>query len=189
MATHMQWMTKARVKYVLAGIGAVYLVLFVGYLVYAGVTRTRPTGPSELEAHPERQNEILAKQRAEDLQAQLKLSDDQTQKVAEILSKNQMDPSAGGDFRERFRATRDEIGKVLTPEQQAQAEQMRGLFRGPGGPGGPMARLTPERIDSLKKNMTPDQRARFEKRIEDWQQRRQQWRGGNRQGPGGPPQR
>lgn len=36
------------VKQIFAGLGAIYLMFFVGYLVYAGVKSTRPTGPSEL---------------------------------------------------------------------------------------------------------------------------------------------
>ncbi|MDQ1256824.1 MAG: hypothetical protein QG656_1424, partial [Candidatus Hydrogenedentes bacterium] len=88
----MMWMPKGRLKYVLAGIGALYAVGFVAYVVYAGVTKKGPTGPSELELHPERQAEIQARERAERMQDELKLSDEQTQKVAEIfLSHEQAD--------------------------------------------------------------------------------------------------
>jgi Spy/CpxP family protein refolding chaperone len=181
----MRWLTKARVKYTLAGVGAVYILLFIGYLVYAGVMRTAPQGPSELEANPERQDEILAQRRADELRQQLKLSEEQTQRLADIFQKNQSsNPPGAGDFRERWRAAQAEIAQVLTPEQQALMDQMRGQFAGPGGPRG---RITPERIEALKQKMTPEQRARFEKRWQQWQQRRGQ-RGGPR-GQGRPPQR
>jgi hypothetical protein len=84
----MAFITKTRVKYVFAGIGAVYLVLMVGYLVYRGVTPGQKQGPSDLEANPDRQEEILARRRALELQQQLKLTDEQTDKIADIYQKN-----------------------------------------------------------------------------------------------------
>lgn len=171
----MPWITKTRVKYALAGLGAFYLLLFVSYLVYAGVKKSGPSGPSELEAHPERQDEILARQRAEQMGKQLSLSEEQTQRIADIMRSNQAE---GGDFRGRWQEQHEKIARVLTPEQQAQMDQMRGQFAGRGGP---WNRLTPERMESLKKNMTPKQQARFQEAIQRWQQRR-----GQRRGPGGP---
>jgi len=184
------WLKKAPVKYALAGVGAVYLLLFVAYLVYAGVERMKPRGPSELEAHPERQEEILARQRAEDLRDQLDLSDEQTQQLADIFcaqgrAPHPSGPPDRGDFRGRWQAAQEEIAQVLTPEQQARMEQMRGQFAGRGGGpgrGGPRGGMSPERIDALKEKMTPEQRARFEKRVQEWQQRRQQWGGGRGRG-------
>ena len=203
----MAWITKNRVKYVLASIGAVYAVLFVGYLIYAGVTRMAPQGPSELEAHPEKQDEILARQRVEEFKSRLSLTDEQTQRIADILAAHGGGfPGGGppdGNFRGRWQGLRDQIAQVLTPEQQAQAQQMMGQFGGPGGGGqqgqfggrgrgGPMGRMTPERVESLKQKMTPEQQERFQKLIDQMQQRRQQWQGrrGQRGGPQQPqPQR
>ena len=182
----MRWVTKERVKYTLAGFGAVYLILFVAYLVYAGAKQTGQSGPSELEAHPERQQEILARQRAEELQQRLGLSDEQTQQIAEIMQKNAPNPSLDGDFRERMRATRVEIAQVLTAEQREKMEQTRGMFGGPGGPRGGGGRMSPERQDALKEKMSPEQKARFEKRMENWQGRGGQQGGGRR--PRGPQQ-
>jgi hypothetical protein len=181
----MKWLTKTRVKYALAGVGGVYLLLLISYFVYAGVKGADPVGPSELEAHPERQDEILAQRRAEELRGQLGLSDEQTQRIAQIYEAQKDsgpgdDSQADGDSRERRRQTHDQIDQVLTPEQKTALEQSRGQSRGPGGPRG---QISPERIESIKEKMSPEQRQRFEKRIEQWQQRRQQRRGG--QGPGG----
>jgi hypothetical protein len=183
--------TKKYVKYVFAGIGVVYLVLFVGYLVYAGVKRSQPRGPSELEANPERQEEIMAERRAQDLKEQLGLSDEQMKKIAEIFAQRGQDgPPMGPPGPGAWRGMRDEVAKVLTPEQQAQLEQMRGPGGrgGPGGPGGPggfggFGALTdPDRIESLEKSMSPEQKARFEKKFQEWTERRQRW---GRRGPGG----
>jgi Spy/CpxP family protein refolding chaperone len=201
----MTWITRTRVKYALAGAGALYLVLFFGYLVYAGTRPATPTGPSELEAHPEKQAEIVSRRRAEELRDQLQLSEEQTQKIAAIYFKYESNQSANGDPRDRWRAQREEIEKVLTPEQKALWEQMRGQFRGPGGPdvfsgpggmrgpggpgtvAGPRGQITPERIEQLKQSMTPEQRERFEKAAQRMQQMRGQGgqRGGQRGGPRG----
>jgi hypothetical protein len=198
----MAWVTKNRVKYVLAGIGAVYAVLLVAYLVYAGVTQMAPQGPSELEAHPEKQDEILARQRVDEFKSRLSLTDEQTQRITDILAAHGGGfPGGGppdGNFRGRWQGVRDQIAQVLTPEQQAQAQQMMGQFGGPGGGGqqgqfggrgggGPMGRMTPERVESLKQKMTPEQQGRFQKMIDQMQQRRQQWQGGRGQ-RGGPQQ-
>lgn len=188
-------MPKGRVKYVLAGIGAVYAIVFVGYLVYAGLNRKGPGGPSELELHPEKQAEIRARERAEQLRDRLKLSDEQTRKLAEIFQKHPpMDGPPVGDPRERFRALHDEISNVLTPEQQAIEDQMRpGGPGGPGGPGrgpgGPPGFMNPERMEALKQAMTPEQRERFEKQLEKMRQRMPFGPGGRRpQPPPSPPQ-
>ncbi len=129
----MKWLTSTRVKYALAAIGAVYLVLFVGYLVYAGVKPERPKGPSELEANPERAAEIKAMQRAEQLKERLNLSDEQTQQIADIFYAQSAEmqgampaPGAGPDgFRERMQAVQEQIKQVLTPEQLAEFEKMQ----------------------------------------------------------------
>jgi hypothetical protein len=198
----MAWVTKNRVKYVLAGIGAVYAVLLVAYLVYAGVTQMAPQGPSELEAYPERQDEILARQRVDEFKSHLSLTDEQAQRIADILAAHGGGfPGGGppdGNFRGRWQGLRDQIAQVLTPEQQAKALQMMGQFGGPGGAGqqgqfggrgggGPMGRMTPERVESLKQKMTPEQQERFQKKIDQMQRRRQQWQGGRGQ-RGGPQQ-
>ena len=183
----MRWLTKTRVQYSLAGMGVVYLILFVGYLVYAGTKQPTQSGPSELEAHPERQQEILARQRAEEMQQRLNLSDEQTQKIAEIMQKNAPNPSPDGNFREQMRAAREEIATVLTAEQKAQMEQTRGQFGGPGGPRGPGGRMSPERMEALKDKMTPEQKARFEKKMESFgggrRQQGGQGGGGRKRGP------
>jgi len=194
----MAWITTKRVKYALAGIGAVYAVLLVAYLVYAGVTRMAPQGPSELEAHPERQDEILARQRVDEFKSRLSLTDEQAQRITEILAAQGGGfPRGGppdGNFQGRSQGVRDQIAQVLTPEQQAQAQQMMGQFGGRGGgnpggrgAGGPMGRMSPERLESLKQKMTPEQQERFQKKIDQMQQRRQQWQGGRGQ-RGGPQQ-
>ena len=180
----MAWITKTRLKYALAGAGVFYLILMAGYLVYAGIRHdsAQRQGPSELEAHPERQAEIVARRRAEELRDRLQLTEEQTQKIAEIYLNNPQEEFGDGNSREQHKAMREEIDRVLTPEQKAQMEQSRGGFRGPGGPQGA---ITPERMDNLKAIMTPEQRERFEKAA----QRMQQMRGGPRgdgqgRGPG-----
>lgn len=191
----MSWLTTANLKYALAGIGVLYLVVFAGYLVYAGMKPSDPVGPSELALHPEREDEILARRRAEEMQAELKLTEAQTQRIADIMSAQsadepfgfgpgggQGDGPGGGDFRGRFREMQEQIEQVLTPEQRALLEAQREQFRGRGGPG---AWMTPERIESLKEKMRPDQRERFEKALEQWQRRRPGGRGERGGGPGG----
>jgi hypothetical protein len=208
----MAWLKKPWVKYTLAGIGVIYIILGVGYLVYAGTRPTVPDGPSELEAHPEQQAQILAHQRAEELRTQLQLTDEQTKKLEAIFIKFDSAQSPEGDPRNRWRAQREEIEAILTPEQKALWEQLRGQMRGPGGPGGfgdpaglggpggfppppppgtggpnaaggPRGQLTPERIGQLKQSMTPDQQQRFDKAMQQMQRFRQ---GGGRGGGRGP---
>jgi len=171
----MRWVNKKHVKYALAGIGACYVAVFAGYLAYTTMKPVAPSGPSELEAHPERQEEILAQRRAEEMKERLGLTDDQTAKLSELFAAQRPPdgpPGPGdGDPRERWRAMQEKINEVLTPEQQQKMEEGRGQF---GGRGGPFRGMTPERIESLKSKMTPEQRERFEKRIAEFQQRMQQ---------------
>lgn len=206
-------------KWALAAVGLCYLLGAAVWAAHAYVTRdTTPKGPSELAAHPERQAEILARRRAEEMRDQLGLTEEQTARLAVIF---QQEAAPGeGDFRERAQAMRAKIMEVLTPEQREKLEQERGPMRGPGGPEGgpppgmgaggpggmppggpppggmgmmggpggpPGARVTPERIESLKASMTPEQRERFEKSLQRMQERRGQGRGlgGQSGGPGG----
>lgn len=202
-------MIKGKLKYILATLGALYLVLFAGYLIHAGLNRNTVQGPSELELHPEKAAEIHARERAEELRDRLKLSEEQTKQVAEIFQKYQPMGGPGGppgaDPRERFQAMRDEIAKVLTPEQQALQGQMgTGGPRGPGGPGGPggprgpggpgrgpggRPGMNPERMDAIKNIMTPEQKERFDKQLERMKNRMPPGPpgGGGPGGPGGPP--
>jgi Spy/CpxP family protein refolding chaperone len=163
---------KGRLKQVLACIGGIYVVLVVAYVVYAAVNWKSPSGPSELELNPEKQAELRAQRSAEMARERLNLSPEQTAAVTEIFKKNLPTdaPPAGGPG-EQFRAIHEEIDKVLTPEQRAAEEQMRG--RGPGGPGGPGGPpgMNPERMDALKEAMTPEQKERFEKQMERMRQR------------------
>lgn len=181
--------TRKRVKYALAGLGVVYAVLFVAYLVLAAVEWTKPQGPSELEAHPERQDEILAMRRASEFQGRLDLSDEQTEQVAQLFF-DRSGAGRPGDGGEEggfggMRGMRDEIQKILTPEQIAKAEEMRGrpdAGRPRGGRGGMMS---DERVNALKQQMTPEQQERFDKKVARWRERRQQRGGGGfgRRGP------
>ena len=209
----MELMPKGRWKYVLAALGAVYLLLFAGYLIHAGLNRdTTIQGPSELELHPEKAAEIRARERAGELQKRLKLTDEQTRQAAEIFQK--YPPMGGpggpppGDPREGFQAMRDELSKILTPEQQALQAQMGppgppggpGGPRGPGGPGRPgrgpggPPGMNPERMEALKSAMTPEQKERFDKQTERMKNRMPPGPpgaggpgGGPPGGPGGPP--
>ncbi len=179
---------KIGIKQVLAGLGVVYLVLFVGYLAYMGLKNTRPSGPSELEAHPERQDEILARQRAEEMRDRLGLSEEQTQQIAQLLQ-SMGDPGQGG-FRGRREAMREELAKILTPEQLAKLESAPGFGpggggpRGPGGPGGGPPGMGGGRMEEVRSKMTPDQQARLDARLQDMRDKRGPRGGGQRQ-PGG----
>jgi hypothetical protein len=169
----MGWLSNKKVKYTLAGIGVVYLVLGVGGLIYFMAHRTAAQGPSELEAHPERQEEIRAQMRVEEMKKNLGLSDEQTRQLTEVFAAQHApdDPGGGpgpGDPREHWRGMREAINKILTPEQQQRMEETRGQFNGRGGPG---RWMTPERMDALKAKMTPDEKERFEKRVQEWQSR------------------
>jgi len=167
---------KIGVKQVFAALGAIYLVLFLGYLVWAGAKGMRPAGPSDLEAHPERQDEILAKQRAEEIRSRLGLNDEQTQRVAEFLqSAGDLGP---GGFRGRREAMREEMAKILTPEQLAKLDEGRGF--GPGG-GGPPGRMGRARMEEIRNKMTPEQQKRLDARLQDMRDKRAARGGGPRQ--------
>ncbi len=166
----MKWLNRKKIKYALAGIGVVYLVLGAGFLVYYFTHRTVAQGPSELEAHPERQNEIQAQRRVEEMKKDLDLTDDQTRQLTELFASQRPPEGDGGPGPGGFRGRgmREEINKILTPEQQQRMEENRGQFGGRGGPG---RWMTPERMDALKAKMTPEEKERFEKRIQEWQRR------------------
>ncbi len=185
--------TRKGIKYALAALGAVYIVLFVGYLLYAAIQEKPPAGPSELELYPERQAEIKAKERAEEMKERLGLSEEQTEKVAELFRDTPppMGPPMGGDDqRMRYQAFQEGLTKILTEEQRSLMEQIGppgGPGGGPGGePGGRRRggppRMDPERLEAVKEAMTPEQRERFEKRMEEMRQRMPF----RRRGPGGP---
>jgi hypothetical protein len=180
----MAWLKNRYVKYTLAGVGAVYAFLFAGYLVFAGMNRMQPKGPSDLEAHPERQAEILAERRAAEMKDRLGLSADQVKQLADVFKEGPREPSSGppnpDTFREYMQAQRDAMAKVLTPEQQEKLQQTRG----PGGPGGRGGRMTPERMQQLMEKMTPEQQERAQSLLQRMQRRGQRGSGGP---PGGRP--
>ncbi|MDQ1258142.1 MAG: hypothetical protein QG656_2751, partial [Candidatus Hydrogenedentes bacterium] len=62
-----------------------FCVVFVVLGVYTFATYEPPAGPSELALHPERQDEIKADRRAQELQQTLSLNDDQTAQVSAII--------------------------------------------------------------------------------------------------------
>ena len=149
-------------KLVLAGLGVVYLVAFLFWGVYAYATSETQRGASELAANPERQDQILARRRAEDVRAGLGLSDEQTDQLAALIEKQTLKARAvraesAGNMelqRERMMALREEaqqdIDALLTPEQREKLEALpmhermrifgRGAFGGPPpgmAPGGP----------------------------------------------------
>lgn len=169
----MGWLANKKVKYILAGVGVVYLVLGVGGLSYFLAHRTGPQGPSELEAHPERQDEIRAQRRVEEMKQDLGLTDEQARQLTEVFAAQRPPGEDGGPgpggFRERGRGMREAINKILTPEQQQRMEENRGQFGGRGGPG---RWMTPERMEALKAKMTPEEKERFEKRVQEWEKRR-----------------
>ncbi|HPO14927.1 MAG TPA: hypothetical protein PLI09_15905 [Candidatus Hydrogenedentes bacterium] len=186
----MGWLASKKVKYALAGIGALYLVFGAGYLIYFIAFRNSAQGPSELEMYPEREQEIRAQMRVDEMKENLGLSDEQAEQLGKVFA-SQRPPADGGgpgrdDPREHWRSMRDEINKILTPEQQQRLEESRGQFRGRGGPG---PRMTQERIDALKEKMTSDEKEHFEKTIKDWEKRRNRRgpRPGSRSGQDGPP--
>ena len=192
----MSWLQKAWVKYLLAAVGAVYIVVFAGYLINLGYRKMQPTGASELAVHPERAEEILARQRAEELREQLRLNEDQANRLTELFQSQGMmmgrPPGGPGDedFRARREAFQSAIAQILTAEQQEQFREMRGGFGGPGGGrgpgGGPGQWMSPERLQSLRERMTPEQQERFDRRVKEWEERRQRGPGGGfGGGPGG----
>jgi len=198
----MSWLQKAWVKYLLAAVGAVYIVVFAGYLINLSYRKMQPRRASELAVHPERAEEILARQRAEELREQLRLNEDQANRLAELFQSQGMmmgrPPGGPGDedFRARREAFQSAIAQILTPEQQEQFREMRGGFGGPGGGrgpgGGPGQWMSPERLQSLRERMTPEQQERFDRRVKEWEERRQRGPGvfgrpGGGRGPGGGP--
>lgn len=195
----MSWLKKAWVKYLLATVGAIYIVVAIGYLVNLGYKRMQPAGASELAAHPERAGEIMAQQRLDEIKTQLGLSNEQAKQLADLFQQqNPMGRPPGGPGDEDFRARRDAfqsaIAQILTPEQIEKFREMRGGFAGPGGPGGPGGQrggMSQERIESLRSHMSPEQQERFDRRVKEWEERRQRRPGGPGGGQrgmrGGPP--
>ena len=206
--------TKKRVQYAFAAIGAVYLIYFLGYLVKAAVQYAKPTGPSEMEAHPERQGEIMAQRRVEELRTRLELTEDQVQKISALFSDPSKDMQGGPG---RGQAMREEIAKILTPEQLAKFNQQRGPggpggVEGPGGtagpggappdgappggdpPGGPGGQGRPhgpassEQIAAVREKMTTDQQEKLDKLVKEMEKHRPPSNGGGPGGPGGPRQ-
>lgn len=173
-----------RVKYTLAVVGTLYAFAFTGYLIYAATHRTAQTGPSDLEAHPEKQAEVLAARRAQEMKERLGLTDEQAKQIEELHKQNTQDPIQGppdrDKFRERMQAEREAMAKILTPEQLEKMQQMRGPGGGGRGPGN--REQMQQRMQELMKKMTPEQRERMQKQLDRFQQRRN---GRDRQGPGG----
>lgn len=128
--------TTSKLKLVFAGIGAGFCVVFLVLIVHALLAGPQLTGPSELALHPDRQDEILAKRKATELQEKLELTDDQTQKVTAILLEarketadfirngptDQMERFAEG--RSRLQSLQDQIAAVLTPEQREKFQKV-----------------------------------------------------------------
>ncbi len=143
----------SKLKKVLAVIGALYLVAFAGYGVYALIQHSQEEGATELAASPEKQDEILAGREAAKMRDALGLSDAQTAEIEAILLEGRKaahQPRSREDMRgvsEGRRQKREKIEAVLTEEQRAKFAESpmgrqrgpggRGQFRGPGGPGGP----------------------------------------------------
>lgn len=162
----------------MAGLGVFYLLLFFAILAYYGMSRSKSSGPSELAAHPERQQEILAQQRAAEMQDRLGLSDEQAKQVADVFAAQRPPEFGPGgpppDFRKRGQEMREQLSKILTAEQQAKMEEMRGPGGpgGPRGPRGPMHLMDEERVNSLKEKMTPEQRDRFDNMLNKMKEHR-----------------
>lgn len=182
-------MVKKYLKFVLAGLGVIYLVVAVAYGAWKGWSSLQPTGPSEMALHPERQNEIMAQQRADEMAGRLGLDDAQKAALEKILAETPPGPppGPGGEGRGRMDGMREKLKDILTPEQQARLDAGPrgpggmggpggpggpGGFRGPGGgPGGPFG-MSDERKEQLIGAMTPDQQVRFKKQLEDMARRR-----------------
>ena len=178
-------------QYLLAVVGAGYLVAGAAWGVYALAKRpSQQRGPSEIAAHPERAGEILARERAEEMKQRLGLSDEQTTKVAEALKAGAEAPPGP----EGMRAVMEKVREVLTPEQREKMGDGPGALGPPpgmrGGPGGGAGRrVTPERMEALKKHMTPEQQQKFDAGMKRMQERRGRFGGGpgGGRGPGGMP--
>ncbi len=120
-----------KTQLVLAGFGVVFCVVFAGKLIWTTVCAPEQRGPSDLARNPDKQDEVLAWREAEKVQDKLKLSDSQTERVANILFKNGggrppmppgrpdegMDPSMFMRFREQREAMDREIAAVLSAKQ------------------------------------------------------------------------
>ena len=142
-------------KKALAVLGALYVIAFVAWAIHAVYGRTvRQHGATELAAHPERQDEILAARKAEQLQDLLGLSHDQTQWLQDFIydaRKNRpgpppVDPEDRAASMEARMAEMQErrafIEGLLTEEQLAKLQELPRAVVGPllgsgGGPGGP----------------------------------------------------
>jgi Spy/CpxP family protein refolding chaperone len=128
-------------KTAVAAIAGAFCVVFGVAVVLTTMHRPGRTGPSELARNPDKQDEILAQRKAEDLQKRLELTDEQTAAVTRIITAAkkgaaQLLEEHKGDKNGIIMAAiarRDEAGneirKLLTPEQQAKFDEMRGEQR------------------------------------------------------------
>jgi len=116
-------------KLILAGAG---VVTIVACAVYGGsrLVGREAGGPSSLTLHPERQNEILAQRRADQLREELNLSPEQTARVFEVYYRFQnalqeMEAATKGSPAARImartsgrREIQDAILEILTADQR-----------------------------------------------------------------------
>jgi hypothetical protein len=142
-------------KKVLAGIGAAYLIAMAAWCGYALLKNaTTQTGATDLAAHPEQQDEILAQRRAADLRDKLDLTPEQAATVellyresaarikAAAAAEDGQSNTMRGYFGERAKM-QEALKQVLTPEQfdkyvaSLPGGPNRGGSGGPGGPGDP----------------------------------------------------
>ena len=180
-----------KLKYILAGLGVFYLVVAAAYGAWKAIEYTHPSSPSELAMHPERQAENLAEQRAGEMAQRLDLSESQMKELEQIMRENPPGPPPGGgpgEWRPRNDGLREKLKTILTPEQRAKMDAMP---MGPGGPGGPGRRggpggpfgMSDEKKSALMGAMSPEQKARFEKELEEMAKRRPMGLRGPGQGP------
>jgi len=116
-------------KYVLAAVGVLYLVGAALWAAFAVMNAAGKQGPSELALHPDRQDTILARQRAAAMQADLGLSEEQTIELAAIFegfhrARKDILRSGGGDRGtlmmarlQGFQDLQQEVQAVLSPAQ------------------------------------------------------------------------
>jgi len=107
----------SKLKLVLAGLGAVYLV---GAGVWAGQawwkSRNETRQPS-LAAHPERAGEMLLDREVDKLNARLGLTDEQKKQVRGILDKAGVINTAPAQAMQGMTEARRNIREILNPEQ------------------------------------------------------------------------
>lgn len=120
-----------------AAMAAGAAVILAGLSVFWFFSGPRPTGPTALTLHPEKQEDIIADRRTQELKQVLSLSEDQAKQVTEVVKELRADMHAlraqhPGDLagmikdgKTRMQAFHESMRTLLTEEQRQTYDAMK----------------------------------------------------------------